>query len=160
MRAPPLITALTALLVNTAVAQAPSPWKWGPAPPSFPPGAKLAVLQGDPGQSALFTVRLDMPAGYKLPPHFHPTDESVTVIQGTFLIGMGDKLDVAHASPLKPGAFVTAGAGRPHFWGGRGRAIAPMHGRGGLAPPPVKPAGDPPGKQAPRTPPPPPLPLM
>src|SRR3989442_5267748 len=115
MRAPPLVTALTALLVHTAVAQAPSPWKWGPAPPSFPPGAKLAVLQGDPGQSALFTVRLDMPAGYKLPPHFHPTDEHVTVIHGTFLVGMGDKLDVAHASPLKPGAFVTAGPGPRHL---------------------------------------------
>jgi len=47
MRAPVLITAVTALLVNTALAQAPSAWKWGPAPPSIPPGAKLAVLQGD-----------------------------------------------------------------------------------------------------------------
>src|SRR5438093_5673037 len=156
MRAPVLITAVTALLVNTALAQAPSPWKWGPAPPSFPPGAKLAVLQGDPGQSALFTVRLDMPAGYKLPPHFHPTDESVTVIQGTFLIGMGDKLDVAHASPLKAGAFVTAGAGPHHLRGGRGRALLPVHGVGPFAPPYLHPPDDPPAEQAPRPPPPPP----
>src|SRR5438876_11230004 len=137
MRAPVLITAVTALLVNTALAQAPSPWKWGPAPPSFPPGAKLAVLQGDPGQSALFTVRLDMPAGYKLPPHFHPTDESVTVIQGTFLIGMGDKLDVAHASPLKAGAFVTAGARRPPLRVARGRPPLPGPGTGARPPPPL-----------------------
>jgi len=142
VRAPALITALTALLVNTAVAQAPSPWKWGPAPPSFPPGAKLAVLQGDP-------VRLDMPAGYKLPPHFHPTDEHVTVIQGTFLIGMGDKLDVAHASPLKPGAFVTAGAGQHHFGVAKGHTIVQVHGMGPFALTYVNPADDPQKKQAP-----------
>src|SRR5437667_9096266 len=150
MRAPPLVTALTALLVHTAVAQAPSPWKWGPAPPSFPPGAKLAVLQGDPGQSALFTVRLDMPAGYKLPPHFHPTDESVTVIQGTFLIGMGDKLDVAHASPLKPGAFVTAGAGPHPFGGARGRTPVHVPWKGALPRPHGHPPHDPQAEQAPR----------
>jgi len=149
VRAPVLITAVTALLVNTALAQAPSPWKWGPAPPSFPPGARLAVLQGDPGQSALFTVRLDMPAGYKLPPHFHPTDEYVTVIQGTFLVGMGDKLDVARASPLKPGTFVTAAAGQHHFGVARGRTIVQVHAMGPFALSYVNPADDPQRKQAP-----------
>src|SRR5437016_7462775 len=99
-----------------------------------------------------------MPAGYKLPPHFHPTDESVTVIQGTFLIGMGDKLDVAHASPLKPGAFVTAGAGPQHLGGGRGRTLVQVHGMGALALTHVKPSDDPQREEAPRPPPPPPSP--
>jgi len=46
VRAPALITALTALLLNTAVAQAPSPWKWGPAPPSIPPGRTIVQVHG------------------------------------------------------------------------------------------------------------------
>src|SRR3954471_21026220 len=75
-------------------AQAP-PLKWGPAPAVFPAGAKMAVLQGDPSKSELFTVRLDMPDGYAIAPHWHPTDEHVTVISGKFLVGMGDKSDPA-----------------------------------------------------------------
>ena len=65
--------------------------KWGDAPPGLPPGAKLAVLAGDPNKKGLFTVRLQTPAGYKVPPHTHPTAEHITVISGTFNIGTGDK---------------------------------------------------------------------
>ena len=49
----------------------------------------MAVLQGDPSGNGLFTVRLRMPDGYKIAPHTHPTDENVTVISGTFHVGMG-----------------------------------------------------------------------
>lgn len=57
------------------------------------PALAVAVLQGDPGSNALFTVRLRLPNGYKLPPHTHPTDEHVTVISSTFLVGMGTTFD-------------------------------------------------------------------
>src|SRR5215475_10952551 len=67
--------------------------QWGPAPPIFPKGAEFAVLQGDPSSTNEFTVRLRFPNGYKIPPHTHPTIENVTVLKGTFLAGMGDKLD-------------------------------------------------------------------
>src|ERR1043166_9909593 len=67
--------------------------KWGDAPPSLPAGAKLAVLEGDPGKEGFFTIRLQMPAGYKIPAHTHPTDEHVTVISGTCSFGMGPKTD-------------------------------------------------------------------
>jgi len=70
----------------------PADLKWGDAPPGLPPGAKLAVLAGDPNKKGLFTVRLQTPAGYKVPPHTHPTSEHITVISGTFNIGAGDKL--------------------------------------------------------------------
>ena len=65
----------------------PADLKWGDAPPGLPPGAKLAVLAGDPNKKGLFTVRLQTPAGYKVPPHTHPTSEHITVISGTFNIG-------------------------------------------------------------------------
>jgi quercetin dioxygenase-like cupin family protein len=67
--------------------------KWGAPPPVFPPGAKFAVIAGDPSATDLVTVRFELPAGYTIPPHFHPTDEHVTVFKGSFSIGMGDFID-------------------------------------------------------------------
>src|SRR6202790_4364295 len=65
--------------------------KYGPAPPSLPPGAQLAVLEGDPmASSGDYTVRIKMPDGYKFAPHFHPLRENVTVLSGTLKVGMGD----------------------------------------------------------------------
>src|SRR5436190_23310883 len=69
--------------------------KWGPAPDAFPAGAKMAVESGDPSKAEEFVVRLSFPAGYKIPPHFHPTDEHVRVHEGEFLVGMGDQLDAS-----------------------------------------------------------------
>src|SRR5690348_6745209 len=65
-------------------------FSWGPAPAIFPAGAQMAVLQGNPGGTEMFTVRLRFPNGYKIAPHTHPTDEHVTVISGHFKVGMGE----------------------------------------------------------------------
>lgn len=148
MRSLAPLTVLAAFLAGTAVAQAPShqapaQWTWGPAPPSLPPGATLAVLQGDPGQPAMFTIRLEMPDGYKIAPHFHPTDEHITVLEGTFLIGMGDKLDAAHATALAPGGFATAKAQQHHFAIARGRTVVQVHAMGPFVLTYVNPADDP-----------------
>jgi quercetin dioxygenase-like cupin family protein len=89
--------------------------KWGPAPPILPSGAQIAVLSGDPAATGLVTIRLKMPAGYKIPPHFHPTDEHVTVISGTFALGMGDVLDPKKSKTLKPGGYGVAQANMHHF---------------------------------------------
>ena len=79
--------------------------KWGAAPPTLPAGAKLAVLNGDPGKPGLFVMRLMMPAGYVIAPHWHTLPEQLTVISGTFYIGMGDKTDRAEAHALTAGGF-------------------------------------------------------
>ena len=63
-------------------AMTPSDLKWGDPPPVLPKGAQMAVLAGDPTKAGLFVVRLKMPAGYKIMPHSHPTDENITVISG------------------------------------------------------------------------------
>ena len=77
--------------------------KWGPAPPVVPKGAEAAVLDGDPFKDGSFyTLRLKMPDGYKIPPHWHPTDENVTVLSGTLGAGMGDKFDPAKGQLMKP----------------------------------------------------------
>jgi quercetin dioxygenase-like cupin family protein len=79
--------------------------KFGPAPPSLPAGAQLAVLFGDPGKKAPFAVRFKFPAGYVIPPHWHSGDEQLTVLSGTFLLSMGDKMDEASAHKLGAGSF-------------------------------------------------------
>ncbi|MFI5311460.1 MAG: cupin domain-containing protein, partial [Gemmatimonadales bacterium] len=136
------IAVLALLAIRTAPAQAPA-LNWGPAPAIFPAGAKMAVLQGDPGKAALFTVRLDLPSGYTIAPHTHPTDEGITVIQGTFLLGMGDKVDAAHATKLPAGGFTTIDANMHHYAVAQGRTIVQVHSMGPFALVYVNPADDP-----------------
>src|SRR5689334_15934045 len=69
----------------------PADIKWGPAPPGLPAGAQIAVLSGDPGKAGPYVLRAKLPDGYKIPPHWHPTDENVTVLKGTFVAGKGEK---------------------------------------------------------------------
>jgi len=93
----------------------PAEMSWGPAPPSLPRGAKASVLYGDPGKPGLFVIRLQFPAGYRIPAHTHPSDENVTVISGDLAVGMGDKLDPALAKSAPPGSNATMPAGMSHF---------------------------------------------
>ncbi len=117
--------------------------KWGPAPPFFPAGARFAVLQGDPSGSGVYTVRLDMPAGYVIKPHFHPTDEDVTVLSGRFLVGMGDSVNTRDAMALGPAGFVTAPANAHHFAVAARRSVVQVHGMGPFAITYVNAADDP-----------------
>jgi quercetin dioxygenase-like cupin family protein len=89
--------------------------KWGPAPAVFPPGAQLAVMQGDPGASGPFIIRLRLPDGYVIAPHTHPTDENVTVLDGTFRVGMGRTFDESALVAVPAGGFVTAPALHEHY---------------------------------------------
>ena len=120
---------VTSFLPVVAHAQAPA-IVWGPAPAVFPAGAKMAVLQGDPGKPEWFTVRLDLPNGYRVQPHFHPTDELLTVISGTFLLGMGDKLDEAKATVMPTGGFGTVAANMHHYAIARGRTVVQVQAMG------------------------------
>lgn len=125
------LAVLVALSVAAARVSAQAPaLKWGAAPAIFPAGAKMAVLQGDPGKAELFTVRLDFPAGYIIAPHFHPTDEHITVISGTFLVGMGDKIDAAKMATLPVGGFVTAPAKMNHYAKANGRTVVQISAMG------------------------------
>ena len=117
--------------------------EWAPAPPIFPAGAKMAVISGDPGKEGLFTVELSFPDGYKVPPHFHPTDESVTVQEGTFLVGMGDKLDPKKTKEMKKGDSGSLPAGTHHFAIARGPTIVSVSAQGPFAMTYVNPADDP-----------------
>ena len=108
-------TLMAMLLCATILAAAPAPpqnafspdqIKFGPVPPALAPGAQLAVLEGDPmGSSGDFTIRLKMPNGYRVAPHWHPKRENVTVVSGSFKVGMGDSFDAAKMTAFPAGSF-------------------------------------------------------
>src|SRR5438105_2562657 len=70
----------------------PDDLKWGDAPPGLPAGTKMAVLSGDPSkEGSVFTIRAKFADGAKIPPHWHSMEEQVTVIEGSFGLGIGEK---------------------------------------------------------------------
>jgi quercetin dioxygenase-like cupin family protein len=119
--------------------------KWSDGPPSLPAGAKIAVLEGDPGKEGMFTIRLQMPAGYKIPAHTHPTDEHVTVISGSCMLGMGPKFDEAAAKEMPAGAYAVMPAGMQHFAGSKSGCVVQVNSTGPFQVVYVNPADDPRG---------------
>lgn len=102
---------------------------WGNVPPFMSPGAQLAVLEGDPtASSGDFTVRLKMPSGYRIAPHWHPNRENVTVISGTFLVGMGDTFDQAKMASFPAGSFAYLDPDMHHYALASGEVIVQVHG--------------------------------
>jgi hypothetical protein len=126
------------------VAVRPDAIKWSPAPPDLPPGAQLGVLDGDPGKPGVpFVVRAKLPDGYTVPPHWHQTDENVTVLRGALLVGKGEKLDPAKTEELPAGSFMRMPKTMRHFAMAKGETIIQIHGIGPLEINYVNPAEDP-----------------
>lgn len=113
-----------------AIIALPGKIAWAPAPPILPRGAELAVVEGDPSKAAAFTMRLRMPDGYRIPPHFHPFVEHVTVIQGTFRVGMGERFDQSTLGELPIGTFAALAPGVRHFAQAKGETVIQLHGVG------------------------------
>jgi ketosteroid isomerase-like protein len=127
---------------------APDKVTWGDAPPSIPPGAKLAVISGDPSMPTPFVIRLQLPAGYTVAPHWHPADENVTVLAGTFALGMGETLDKAALQDLPAGGYVLMPAQMRHYAMAKTATTIQVHGMGPFVLNYVNPADDP--SRAPR----------
>jgi ChrR Cupin-like domain len=140
------------LCASLILAQAPAPQnaftpdqiKWGPPPPFVAAGAKLAVLEGNPmASTGDYTVQLKMPDGYKIAPHWHPKRENVTVISGTFKVGMGDKFDEAKMMNFPAGSFAYLDPEMHHYAMASGEVIVQVHGMSPLQFNYVNPAEDP-----------------
>jgi ketosteroid isomerase-like protein len=112
---------------------APNTIKWGDSPPSLPGGARFAVISGDPTQPAPFVIRAQVPAGYRVPPHWHPTPENLTVLSGTVALGMGETWDDAALSNLATGGYASLPADMRHFFLARTAATFQVHGTGPFA---------------------------
>ena len=118
--------------------------KWGPAPPSLPPGAQLAVIEGDPSKAGgAYTIRAKMPDGYRVPPHWHPVTENVTVLEGALFVGVGEKFDESAGKELTAGSFASMPKGVRHFAWAKGETVIQVHGTGPFDVIYVNPADDP-----------------
>lgn len=104
--------------------------KWVDGPASLPKGARVALLEGNPAQEGPFTMRLQLPDGFKIPPHWHPAVEHVTVISGTFNLGMGDKFEASSGRALTTGSFAFMPPGMRHFAWTTGETTIQVHGMG------------------------------
>jgi anti-sigma factor ChrR (cupin superfamily) len=105
----PVVLAQTGVIIAT-----PSDLKWGDVA-SLPPGAKIAVIEGKMNEDGPITARLKLPADYRIPAHWHPGVERVTVLSGIFNYGMGDKLDPPKSRALGPGSVVVMQPKMNHF---------------------------------------------
>ncbi len=121
----------------------PADVSWGEGPASLRPGTKAAVIEGDPKQAGLFTMRLKLPAGYQIAPHWHPADEHVTVIAGTFHMGLGESFDAAKGKPLTVGSFAVMPAKAAHFAFTKEETVIQLHGMGPWGINYVNPSDDP-----------------
>lgn len=120
-----------------------SEMKWGTGPASLPPGAQFAVLEGDPAKEGLFTMRLRLPDGYQISPHYHSGVEHVTVIAGTFNVGVGEKFDKSATRPMPAGTFGYWPPPMRHFAWVQGETIVQLHGMGPWTVTYVNPGDDP-----------------
>lgn len=102
---------------------------YGPPPPFVAPGAQFAVIEGNPGASSGdYTVRLKMPDGYRIAPHWHPLRENVTVISGTFKVGMGDQFEVSTMATFPAGSFAFLDPDMHHYAMASGEVVVQVHG--------------------------------
>jgi quercetin dioxygenase-like cupin family protein len=122
---------------------APTSMEWKAGPAAIPPGAKMAVLGGDPTKEGWFVVRFQFPEGYHIPAHTHPKTERVTVISGALHLATGELLDRSSAKKLPAGSFGYWPAGMKHAAWSEGETVIQLHGVGPWQINYVNPADDP-----------------
>jgi quercetin dioxygenase-like cupin family protein len=113
------------------------------AVPSLPKGAQIAVIEGPMNEAVPFTVRLKFPANYRIPAHWHPAIERVTVLSGVFNMGSGDSFDSSKTHALNPGAMMIMPAKSPHFAWTAAETVVQLHGTGPWGITYLNPADDP-----------------
>lgn len=116
--------------------------KWAPVP-TLPKGAQISVIEGPLTQAGPFTLRLKLPANYQIPPHTHPAVERVTVLSGTFNVGMGEKFNRSGTQALRAGDIIIMQPGTPHYGWTKGETVVQLHGTGPWGITYVNPSDDP-----------------
>jgi len=125
-----------------AVSLSPAEMKWGDVPPAFPKGAQVTVLHGNPFAKGIFALRLKMPDGYAIAPHWHTQDEQLTILSGTFILHLGDTMD-APAHNLEAGAYHFLPGKMHHAAQAKGEVVLELHGMGPFDIHYLNPADDP-----------------
>lgn len=121
------------------VAVTPGSVRWEP----FYEGAEIAVLAGDPkADGSPYVIRIRHRDGLRVPPHWHPFDENLTVVKGTWVMGMGEHFDLAAAQEFPEGSYLVSPKNVPHFALSKGETIVQIHGTGPFAAYFVRPEDD------------------
>lgn len=108
----------------------PSELSWKPVG-SMAEGAEISILEGDLSSGDPFTIRLRLPADYKVAPHIHPAYERVTVLSGTFHFAHGREFQRDEAKALPTGSLAIMAPGEPMFgYTGDVGTIIQLHGNG------------------------------
>lgn len=150
------LLAATLIAVSTASVGQPMPGMgffrptelaWKDGPPSLPAGARFAVLEGDPSKDAPFVMRFWLPDGFRIQPHFHPKTERITVVSGTFHLGMGETFDASKGEAMPAGSFGFWNEGMRHYAWTTGDTVIQLHGTGPWSITYVDPAQDPRAKK-------------
>lgn len=108
--------------------------KWMPNK-AVPHGMQLVLLYGDPQQPGPYMFRAKMPSGYKLPPHRHPDERTVTVLKGTYWSGVGERYNPMVMKEFQAGAFYVTKANVPHYSWARTEVFIQETGTGPLEKP-------------------------
>jgi hypothetical protein len=116
---------------------------WRDGPPSLLPGARMAILEGDPTKEGFFTMRLELPDGYRVFPHWHPKTERLTIISGILNLGTGDRFDPQATQALPAGTYSSMPPKMAHFAWMRGETILQLSSIGPWEVVYVNPADDP-----------------
>lgn len=94
-------------------------------------GTYYASLYGDPRKAgAQYTYLLKVPAGMKLAPHVHAVLEQVSIVSGTFAVGVGRTWDSKKMVVLGPGSFAAIPANVPHYAMAKTTTVLEIHGIG------------------------------
>jgi len=100
-------------------------------PPYYKDGRQRAQLFGNSNQGGAWVDRVKIPAGGRVLAHTHPHDELVTVIEGTWFLGKGEKFDPRGLKGYEAGSFIVIPAGLPHFVAAKdGAVIVQLSGTG------------------------------
>lgn len=117
---------------------------WAPGRASLPKGTQLAMLVGDPGQPGPFVLRVKLPPGSIVAPHWRATAENLTVLSEHVFHAMGDKLDKSQGKELEAGGFVYLPGKTNHsVWTTTSEAVVQVTGTGPFGVNYVNPADDP-----------------
>jgi len=131
---PWLGAALIALLLVVAPAAAsgqPKETREHRVIPIKPMSQDVEILYGDPEKEGEpFVMRIRELPGTIIPPHKHPVDEHITVVQGTIYFAVAEKFDRAAMKEIKAGGYAFIPKGSTMFGHIPDGAIVQVHGTG------------------------------
>jgi hypothetical protein len=104
------------------------------------PGVRFVVIQGNPKEAGLYTIRVKFAPHTMSRPHWHPEARYVTVIKGTWWAGEGEKFDPNATTPVPAGGYALHAPKKVHYDGAKDEEVIVQI--SGIGPSGTHPVGD------------------